>query len=175
MIFLFIFILFFIGCSDNKVVPQKDYETVISEEQADITSWNINLKLYDSTFVRAIIKAKKARVFSERQETILDSNVYVEFFSKNSFKKAGELYCDWAKIDDNTKNMIAKGNVIVISDSSKTKLQTSILHWNNQTQKFYSSEYVQIKSPYEYIEGYGFESDINLTKYKIYKVRGVKQ
>ena len=82
------------------------------------------------------------------------------------------MSCDSAEIDDRTKNMLAKGNVLVWSDSSRTKLETSVLHWDNKTQLFYSTEFVTIDSPEEKIQGYGFESDQNLKYYRIFKVSG---
>jgi hypothetical protein len=47
--------------------------------------------------------------------------------------------------------------------------------WDNGSQKLYSTEFVTITSPNEKIQGYGFESDQNLTNYKIFKVSGVKK
>ncbi|MBN8571587.1 MAG: LPS export ABC transporter periplasmic protein LptC [Ignavibacteria bacterium] len=45
--------------------------------------------------------------------------------------------------------------------------------WKNKTQKVYSDVFVRITTPKEIIEGVGFESDQNLTNYKIYQVSGV--
>lgn len=128
----------------------------------------------DSNHVKAILRAGQARVYEDRMETLLDSNVQVEFMSRASGKRLSLLTADSAVIDDRTKNMTARGHVVVVADSSATTLQTPLLMWDNATQKLHSTEFVHIESPTEIIEGYGFESDQNLKNYKIYKVSGIQ-
>jgi LPS export ABC transporter protein LptC len=135
-------------------------------------SWDVDIMFYDSSKIKARLKAKRARVYQQKMETLFDKGLEVDFFSIQTGKRNSRLTADSARIDDKTKNMVAFGNVIVISDSSNTKLETQLLHWDNKTQKFFSNEFVSITSPTEYIQGYGFESDANLTNYKILKVSG---
>ncbi len=71
--------------------------------------------------------------------------------------------------------MFAGGNVVVISDSSKVELKTPFLEWKNAEKKLYSTERVEISSPKEKIFGYGFESDLKLSNYKIFKVSGTSE
>jgi LPS export ABC transporter protein LptC len=79
-----------------------------------------------------------------------------------------------AKIDDRTKNMLASDSVVVISLESARKLETEILEWNELEQRIYSTEFVKITTENEIIKGYGFESDPNLTDYKLHKVSGIQ-
>jgi LPS export ABC transporter protein LptC len=148
----------------NKTAPTSDNPDQISR--------NIKVLFIDSSFTKAILRAKRARIYQERMETLLDSGLSVEFMSRQSGKRISHLTADYAKIDDRTKNMFARGNVVVISDSSQRKLVTSQLAWNNATQRFYSTEFVEISSPQERIQGYGFESDSQLNNYKISRVSG---
>ena len=85
------------------------------------------------------------------------------------------LVADSAKIDDKTRDMFAFGNVVVVSDSTGSRLETQVLEWNNRTQRLYSNEFVRINTPNETIEGYGFESDPSLKNYRISRVSGVKR
>jgi hypothetical protein len=71
--------------------------------------------------------------------------------------------------------MMAIGNVVVWSDSAKVKLETSKLQWSNSRQIVYTNESVKVTTPSEIINGYGFESDLSLSYYKIIKVSGIKQ
>lgn len=132
------------------------------------------IQFLDSAHVKAILRAGKARVYEERMETLLDSNVRVEFMSRTSGKRLSLLTADSIVVDDRTQNMTAHGNVVVIADSTATTLKTPLLMWDNSRQKLHSTEYVHIQSPTEIIEGYGFESDQNLKNYKIYKVSGIQ-
>ena len=118
-------------------------------------------------------RARPHRVYDQRQETRLDTAVVVEFMNKNS-QRIGVLTADSAVVDDKTRNMVAYGNVKVVSDSTHTTLQTPVLMWNNKTQKLYTTEKIHIKSPTEIIDGTGMESDQYLKNYKIFKVSGIK-
>ena len=166
-----ILLLILIGCEESKP-PQVINNSNQFDLSADQISWNVTVFFYDSSFTKAILRADKARIYQTRAETLLDDNVIVEFFSKETNKRASRLTADSARVDDKTKDMIARGRVIVISDKNQTKLETSVLYWNNQTQKMYSPEFVRINSPKEKIQGYGFESDQNLNNYRIFKVSG---
>jgi LPS export ABC transporter protein LptC len=172
---LLIVIAFLPGCQKTRVFPEKVEETINTEIQPDQISWNIEVYFVDSSFTKAILKAKRARIYQERAETLLDSGVTCEFLSQRTGKRSSYLTADSARIDDKTKNMLARGHVVVISDSTRTKLETSLLMWDNQAQKLYSTEYVRITSPEERLQGYGFESDLYLNNYKIMKVSGEKK
>jgi LPS export ABC transporter protein LptC len=161
-----------LSCKENKVVPKTNNFSEELGVAPDVVSNDIEVIFVDSSYTKAILKAKRARIFNERMETLLDSGLRVDFFNKQSGAKVSTLTADSAKIDDKTKNMIAKSNVVVISDSSHTRLETKILQWDNTTQKLYSTEFVKITSPKETIRGYGFESDVYLNHYKIFRVSG---
>jgi LPS export ABC transporter protein LptC len=128
----------------------------------------------DSGTTKNIINARRSRVYNEKCETILDSGVFVRFYDANG-KQSGTLRADIVNIDDKTKDMVANGNIIVVSDSNLTKLETNTLKWEQQRRRIYTDVYVKITSPSEIIEGIGLESDERLSNYKIYKVTGIKQ
>jgi LPS export ABC transporter protein LptC len=172
LFFLFLVMLSLSSCEEGKVIPKKVQDTLNMSDMPDQIGWNTQVNFVDSSFTKAILKAKRARIYQKRNETLLDGGLYVEFLSKTTGRKIRHHTADSARIDDLTKNMLAAGHVIVISDSNQTKLETSLLHWNNKTQLFYSTEFVKITSPKERIQGYGFESDQNLSNYKVFKVSG---
>jgi LPS export ABC transporter protein LptC len=127
----------------------------------------------DSTKIRALLKAGKARVFESRNETLLDSNVYVQFMNNQS-KPAGYMTSKSATINEATRDMFAKGNVYVRSDSTNTILTTESLMWKEESRQFYTKDKIHIQTPTEIIDGYGMESDIWLKNYRIFKVSGTK-
>jgi LPS export ABC transporter protein LptC len=146
----------------------------VKEIPAHLT-WNITVRFMDSSITKAILKGRRARVYEDRQETLLDSGVVVDFMGTTGVKRVARMTSDSARVDDRTRDMIARGNVVVISDSTGKKLTTSLLTWDNASQKLRTTEYVKIESPGEIIEGYGLESDQYLKEYKIFKVSGIKQ
>lgn len=176
IIIVILFGITLLGCESQKPEPYKNVDSLKLIDTPDQVAWNVDINFIDSNYTRAILKARRARVYNSRFETYLDSGMTLQILSKYTGKRISLLTADSARIDDRTKNMVAKGKVVVIGDSTHTTLETSILEWNNLTQKLYSDAYVKItKFPTEIIEGYGFESDPNLTNYKIFKVKGVQQ
>ncbi len=165
----------FIGCGAE--TKEQSGQKISPEELQlpDQLATNIVVDFVDTSFLKARLWAKTGKVFYSRGETELVDSIRVEFYSKSTGRRASVLTADSAKINDRTKDMYAFGRVLVVSDSPKTILRTSLLEWKNRTQKIYSNEYVEIIRPDEEIRGYGFESDVNLTNYRIYKVSGVKK
>lgn len=163
-----------ISCNESST-----YKNYVKENQIEIkpdqSGIKIEVAFMDSSRIKALLKADKSRIYQDRLETFLDNNIKVEFFSKDGLNRVSLLTADSAKIDDKTKDMTAWGKVVVIADSSRTILETTLLMWDNNSQKLYSTEFVTITSPNEKIQGYGFESDQNLTNYKIFKVSGVQK
>jgi hypothetical protein len=143
-----------------------------TSDSATHTSYNPVVQFMDSSYMRARIRADWAKMYDKRGETLLGGNVQVEFFTKPERTLASILTSDSARIDDKTKNMTASGNVVVIAQGSLTTVKTSVIHWDSTRHVLHSSAFVDIRSPYEMLQGYGFESDANLRHYTIFKVTG---
>jgi LPS export ABC transporter protein LptC len=162
-----------VSCQQNEKVKVNIVD-VAESGMPDQICHNLNIAFIDSSNTKAVIKAKRARIYNDSNYTLLDSGVYVRFF--NSFgQESGTLTANNMKIDDKTKDMYATGNVVVNSYSRNSTLTSEALDWKNATKKIYSTVYVKIVSPTETIEGVGLESDDKLENYKIYKVSGIKQ
>ena len=138
-------------------------------------SYNVEIMLADSSYVRARVQADVGRVREDVQQTELVGNVSVVFYQRRSNVVGARLRCDSVVIDDRTRDMTAFGSVVVVSDSTQTTLRTSKLTWSNAAQRVRSDQPVQIDTPSEHIDGIGFESDQYLTDYRIFRVRGVHQ
>jgi LPS export ABC transporter protein LptC len=173
-IFATLLLLILLSCSDSK----KEVKTLFSidslKDSPSQISYDFSVYFMDSSLVKAYLKADRARIYDKRKITKLDSNVSVDFYSRETGKIVSNLKADSVDINDATKDMVAMGNVVVISDSTHTVVRTSLLKWDNDTRKLTSDKYVKIVSPEQEIEGIGFESDETLKNYTIYKVKGVK-
>ncbi len=126
----------------------------------------------DSQYVKAVLRADTAKIYDTKLMTYLHGRVVVEFFDKRSGKRASVLTAERAEINDQTRDMTAFGNVVIVSDSSRTRITTDSISWNNMRQLLQSSAPVVIVSPHETIQGIGFESDQYLRDYKIFNARG---
>lgn len=158
------------GCED-KVEPariQGNSGAIPAQE-----SWNTEVMLSDSGRMRATIRAGHVAIYDATHTTVLDSNVQVDFYSFAGLHSS-VLTASSATIDDQTKDMVARGNVVVVSDSGTT-VTTELLKWDNKRRKVHSDQFVRVVSPHEILQGYGFEADQDLKNYVIYRISGQKR
>ena len=133
-------------------------------------SWNTTVTFTDSGIVKAILKAGHISAYEATKQTMLDSGVHLDFFDEHGLHSS-VLTSRSGKVNENTNNLEAIGNVVVVSDSGVV-VETEKLFWDNQRQLIHSDEFVKITSPKENLQGHGFESDQNLKNYKIFRVTG---
>ncbi|OGU56082.1 MAG: LPS export ABC transporter periplasmic protein LptC [Ignavibacteria bacterium GWF2_33_9] len=154
------------------------YQKALKEDAkitADQIANNISVVFFDSTWTKAILKADRAEIYTTEKRTEIIGNVKVEYFSKITGNRLSILTCQEATVDDQTKNMEARGNVVVFSDSALVKMETSKLYWDNVNALIHTNENIVITTRRETIRGKGFESNLDLSNYKIYKVSGIQQ
>ena len=81
-------------------------------------------------------------MLTEAKETILDSNVQVDFYNQNE-EKTTTLTSKRGRVDDVTKNLYAMDSVVAVSDSGVT-VKTDELMWRNKDAKIVSDKFVTI-------------------------------
>ncbi len=164
--FLFLLSLLFLfnSCGENKVKPTIDTSLKVEELPAQ-ESWNSTIFFTDSGKTKAILVAGHLRVFENSQETLLDSNIRVDFYNDEQIKTT-TLTAKRGRVNDATEDLFAMDSVVAVSDSGVT-LKTEELMWRNKDKKITSDKFVTITSEKEIIQGYGFESDQHLQNYVI--------
>ena len=73
--------------------------------------------------------------------------------------------------DENSKIMTATDSVVLTSYEGK-KIETEELIWDENKNKIYTEKKVLITTKKEMIEGEGFESNPDFSKYSISKIQG---
>ena len=162
------FTIFFVACggidSDKSLGKRSDFP--------DQESWNPVIVMTREAKKRAIVRSKHLAKYSDRQEIILNGNVDVDFFSDDE-EHMSNLKSESAFVYEGNDNLLAIGNVIVKSDSGVT-LFTDSLFWDNQSEKINSNDTVMLATELnDTLYGIGFESDIDLTRWKILNPWGV--
>ncbi|SVA03165.1 uncharacterized protein METZ01_LOCUS56019, partial [marine metagenome] len=103
---------------------------------------------------------------------ILEGNVDADFFSTEE-EHMSNLKSERAFVYEETDNLLAIGNVVVVSDSGVT-LFTDSLYWDNKLEKITSNDTIMLTTEMDdTLYGVGFESDVDLTHWKIIKPWGV--
>jgi LPS export ABC transporter protein LptC len=171
VILLFLLVLV-IGCEDEKVKPSINTALKV-EELPTHESWDSKVFFTDSGKTHAVLHAGHLRMFAGTRETLLDSNVKVEFFNELQ-KVSTVLTSKHGRVDDLTQNLYAIDSVVAVNDSGVT-LTTQELMWRNEDKKIISNKFVTILTKIEKIEGYGFESNQNLSNYVIHSITYVSR
>ena len=166
LLLVIIFSLFF-SCTKEKVEPTVNTK-ITSLEIPDQESWNSTVFFSDSGKTRAILYAGNLKVFSRTKETLLDSNIKIDFYNNDELKTT-TLTSKRGRVDERTNDLYAMDSVIAKNDSGVV-IRTDEMMWRNKDQKIVSEKFVTIDTPTEKIEGYGFESDQNLSNYVIYNI-----
>lgn len=96
------------------------------------------------------------------------------YFYTDSMKMQSQLTAGYGISYDRSNEMIARNNVVVINMYGD-KLESEELVWNQKTEKISSEKFVKITTKDEIIFGDGFESNDDLSNYKIKKIRGTLQ
>lgn len=157
----------FSSCEQERVKPVVKSDLKVTELPAQ-ESWNSKIIFTDSGQTKAIMLTGHLRVFSQAQETLLDSNVRVDFFNRHGLKST-TLTALRGRIDDKNKDLYAYDNVVVTNDSGIV-VETTELMWDNKRGKIVTDKFVTITTRTEKIEGFGFESDQFIRNYIIYRI-----
>ena len=166
MLILVSVLLVFLSCSES-------IESVQSRNGLpDQESWGVKIILSDNGIMRAKVQSGHLEKYNEEAFILLDDGVIVDFFD-NYEVHTSVLTSDKAEVNQTSNDMIAKDNVIAISDSG-IKLYSQELLWNSKDEKLYTKEKVMITTlEKDTLYGVGFESDADLQNWKIINPSGV--
>ena len=168
--FFLLFTFYFLLISCEERIEPSVLSGVNNNALPSHESWSSTITFSDSGKIKAILKVGHLTKFEDRQTTILDAGLHVDFFDDDGHHTSVLTSLE-GNVDDRTKDLEAQGNVVVVSDSGTT-VETERLFWKKATRRVHSDEFVKIVSPKEEIEGHGFESDENFKDYKVFRVTG---
>ncbi len=118
----------------------------------------------DSGLVKWRLTAPKATRYSKEKLIMLDSPI-IDFFDKEGTKQT-TLIADAGEYSEETRDMLAYGNVIVESVEGDV-LETDSLFWNSKQDKILSNSFVKLTRGRDVLTGYGLECDPNLNSVDI--------
>ena len=107
--------------------------------------------------------ARYAAMYDARNSIVAQA-VRVDFFDAQG-NKTSELSAREGEIDRQSRDMIARGNV-VIQTTEGTRMSTEELRFLNRTQKVHSDREVRVERAGNVLTGVGFDSDPDLKHYE---------
>lgn len=144
--------------------PEKTY----TMKAVDVSSL-----ISDSGITRYRLKAKEWLIYSKAAEPywFFPDGIYVEKFD-SLFRSEASIKADSAYYYDKKGLWELIGNVEVESLQGE-HFETSKLYWDQKEEKVYSDQYMKIEQEDKVITGVGFESNQDMTQYKIFNSQGV--
>ena len=157
----------FIACSNRGESDNSDS----TEELIENEIWNPLIIL--SREESRVVAAKAEKLYKSSNDlALLVGNVEVDFFSEEG-DHISILYSDSAQINEQSNNLRANGNVFVVSDSGYT-LTTSKILWDNRYKMIIAEDSVMFTTTEgDTMYGVGFESDMDLDQWRIFRIYGV--
>jgi LPS export ABC transporter protein LptC len=154
----------FFSCTNNSNDVQNLF---LTKNQPIATSVGMNYIYKDSGRVTSKIIASLVLDFSNREEhpynEFPDDIILISYSNKgkDSITIKGD-YCITY-----TKTLISelKGNVVILNHTDKSKLVTDQLFWDQTTDYLFSEKKFTLTSPDNVINGIGFESKKDLSKF----------
>jgi len=158
-----------ISCN-TPVVNENHYEELV--DHPDHESWDVRITITNAGIKRAYIEADYLEQYNDKHFISLEKNVKIDFYDADE-KRISNLSADKAEINERTNFLRAINNIIVESDSGVT-LFTDTLSWDNARELIFTKDSVMITTETnDTLYGIGFESDVNMERWKILKPRGV--
>jgi len=160
---LFFFIL--ISCS-------RSYQTDTSVEDIhDQLSTDVEITLTEKGNIKALIKSRLLERNNENLELKLTDNVNVDLYDDN-YEHTSLITSNYAFVSETENRIDAFGDVVVAADNGQ-QLWTDSLLWDNKADKISTDATLTfISGNFDTLYGTGFESNIDLTDWKITKPRG---
>ncbi len=168
VIFLIGLGMFLAACSGEKETPPA--APVREAEYPDQESWESTIVITREGRKVAEVWAGYIAYYKKKRQTLLKDSIHVDFYDWEG-QHNSVLTADEGIVFNRTNDLLARGNVVVVSDSGIV-LQTEELRWDNRKQKIVSDGPVVFTTQTDTIVGDSFISDPDLNHYEIRNPRG---
>ncbi|MDC3287891.1 LPS export ABC transporter periplasmic protein LptC [Candidatus Marinimicrobia bacterium] len=137
----------------------------------DQLSVDVEITLTEKGNIKALIKSKLLERNDNSLEFKLTDNVNVDLYDDN-YQHSSLITSNYAFVSETENKINAFGDVIVAADNGQ-QLWTDSLLWDNKADKIFTNASLTfISGNLDTLYGTGFESNIDLTNWKITKPRG---
>ncbi|UCD37117.1 MAG: LPS export ABC transporter periplasmic protein LptC [Fidelibacterota bacterium] len=168
---LAILALFCTACQESAVIKQRGSS---KDMYPDHESWGSKVVISRSGQLVAAADSRRMIKYNDRDMAHLVGEVNVDFYDEQGLHMS-HLFADSADINTRANTMSAFGHVIIRSDSGLV-LETETLRWDDTYDMVATEDTVRFTTlEYDTLYGVGFESDVDLTHWKIYQPWGVSE
>lgn len=166
-----VMLLLFSACSGRnkemgKAITERDSLPVMDTK-------GVMTLISDSGVTRYRINTEEWLVFDRKNPSFwaFEKGIYLEKFD-SVFNVDASIKSDTAYYFDKQKLWKLMGNVD-IQNMKGERFETELLYWDQNKHKVYSDRFIRIEQPDRIITGHGFDSNEQMTAYKIRKPEGI--
>lgn len=137
---------------------------------ADHVVWGQDTDIKDMGSLRARIHADTAYVWEDSARTLMFP-IEVRLYDDNGAQTA-HLTADEGELDSITNKMVARGNVILITEGEERRLLTEELHYDPQRGRIWSDVATVMYQGDTRLEGTGFRANEDMTDIEVFGSTG---
>jgi LPS export ABC transporter protein LptC len=162
-----------IFCACSKPSLSQSEGTQPRLQTAALVTDSVSTLISDSGVTRYRIEASQWLVFDRTEPPYQEfpQGIYLEQFDVDLSVQAS-LKADYAYYDEQAQQWTLRGNVHALNREGE-QFDTPLLMWNQQTHRVFSDTTIHITREKSIIEGVGFESNEEMSKYTILNPTGV--
>jgi LPS export ABC transporter protein LptC len=149
-------------------------DLVFSKETSHtMRATDVSSLISDSGVTRYRLIASEWLIYSEASEPYwyFPSGIYVEKFD-STFHAEGSVEADTAYYYTNRSEWVLLKNV-KIANLQGEKFDSEKVIWDQKNERIHSDEFIRIEQKDKIITGYGFESNQEMTRYRIFNPQGI--
>ena len=155
----------------SSVITQRGSSKDIYPDQE---SWESRIIISQNGQPIALADSRRMVKFNNQNTAHLIGEVKIDFYNEQG-DHVSRLFADSADINLDANHLSAFGHVMILSDSGLV-LRTETLRWDDTYNMMATDDSVMFNTPDgDTLYGVGFESDIDLTHWTIYKPWGVTE
>lgn len=164
--------MFFCACRKD-VAVQRGRETQPREQIAALITDSVSTLISDSGVTRYRIEAEQWMVYDKTEPPYQEfpKGIYLEQFDEDLSVQAS-LRADYAHYDEKNQLWTLRGNVHALNRKGE-QFDTPEMKWDQNTHRVYSDTTIHITREVSIIEGVGFDSNEEMSKYTILHPTGV--
>jgi len=134
---------------------------------------DVSTFISDSGYTRYHITTDLWQMFEDAEEPFwkFPTGLHLEQYDE-AMRPAADVRCDSAIYLSRRRLWQLDGHVVMVNVARDSFL-TQQLFWDQNTQKVYSDSFIHIVRTDRIIEGYGFESNQNMTAYTVLRPTGI--
>jgi len=157
----------------HKEEIRQETETLPREQIPVLVSDSVTTLISDSGVTRYRIESPQWLVFDKTEPPYQEfpQGIYLEQFDEDLSVQAS-LKADYAYYNETEQQWTLRGNVHALNRKGE-QFDTPELKWNQQAHRVYSDTSIHITRETSIIEGVGFESNEEMSKYTILNPTGV--